>query len=61
MGEVGEDTFRHHAGGTRNDFSNWVRDVIGDEKLSWDIQKSNFPAKEQKAVTSCVAWLRSRI
>ena len=61
MGEVGEGTLRHRAGGTRNDFSNWVRDVIGDEKLSRDIQNSNFPDKQQKAVTSRIAWLRSRI
>ena len=34
-----DDTFRCHVKETKSDFSNWVRDVIGDEKLARDLQK----------------------
>jgi hypothetical protein len=58
---MGDDTFRYHASETRNDFSNWVRDVIGDDKLARDIQKSTTPAQVRKAVANRIAWLRSKI
>ncbi len=58
--EMKEEAFRYHSNETKNDFSNWVRDVIGDEKLSRDLQKS--PTREQavKSVASRIAWLRSK-
>lgn len=58
---MGEETFKHHVSQTNNDFSNWVRDVIGDEKLSRDLQKSTTPALAAKSVASRIAWLRSQI
>ncbi len=30
----GDDTLRHHVDGSKNDFANWVRGVIGDEELA---------------------------
>jgi len=45
----------------KNDFSNWVRDVIGDEKLSRDLQKSTTQAQAAKSVADRVTWLKSKI
>jgi hypothetical protein len=58
--QMSEDTFRHHSNEARSDFSNWVRDVIGDDKLSRDLQKSKTQTQAVKAVDNRVAWLRSR-
>jgi hypothetical protein len=59
--QMGDDTFRYHASEAKNDFSNWVRDVIGDEKLARDLQKSANHAQAGKAIASRIAWLRSKI
>ena len=37
---IDENVFRHHANDERNDFSNWVRDVVGDEKLAEDLSRT---------------------
>ena len=58
--EMTEETFRYHSNETKNDFSNWVRDVIGDEKMALDLQKSTSAAKAAKIVATRVAWLKSR-
>ena len=58
--QINEETFRYHSNETRSDFSNWVRDVIGDEKLSRDLQKSKTQAQAAKAVADRVAWLKSK-
>ena len=33
-----EDSFRHHANDHRNDFSAWLKDVVGDERLAQDME-----------------------
>ena len=58
--QMSEETFRHHSSETRSDFSNWVRDVIGDDKLSRDLKKSKTQAQAAKAVADRVKWLESR-
>jgi len=58
--EMSEETFYYHSSETKTDFSNWVRDVIGDEKLSRDLQKSTDRAQAVKKVADRVAWLRSK-
>ena len=58
--QMSEDTFRQHSNETKSDFSNWVRDVIGDDKLSSDLRKSKTQAQAAKAVADRVAWLKSR-
>jgi len=59
--QMDEGTFRHHSNENRNDFSNWVRDVIGDEKLSRDLLKSTTQAQAAKSIDDRVAWLKSKI
>lgn len=59
--ELSDDAFRYHVNETKNDFSNWVREVIGDEKLSRDLQKSTTRNQAIKSVASRLAWLKSKI
>ena len=59
--QMTEETFRYHSNETKSDFSNWVRDVIGDEKLSRDLRKSTTQAQAAKSVADRVTWLKSKI
>jgi len=61
LGEMTEDTFRYHSNEVKSDFSDWVRDVIGDEKLSRDLQKSATQAQAAKSVADRITWLKSKI
>lgn len=58
--EMSEETFCYHSSETKSDFSNWVRDIIGDEKLSRDLQKSTSRTQAAKKVADRVAWLRNK-
>ena len=60
LSEISDETFRHHSSETRNDFGNWVRDVIGDDKLSSDLQKSKTQAQAAKAIADRVTWLKKK-
>lgn len=40
---IDEHTFRHHVNESKNDFSNWINDVIKDKKLADDIKKATSP------------------
>lgn len=57
--QMSKETFNHHSNETRSDFSKWVRDVIGDDKLSRDLQKSKTQAQAAKAVADRIVWLKS--
>src|SRR4030067_2050059 len=38
--QMSDETYRYHANDMKTDFANWVRDVIGDDKLARDLLKS---------------------
>jgi len=59
--QMSEDTFRYHCNETKSDFSRWVKDVIGDEKLSRDLAKSTTQAQAAKSVASRLVWLKSKV
>jgi len=59
--QMAEETFRYHVNETKSDFSNWVRDVIGDEKLSRDLQKSTTRTQTAKKVSERIALLNMKI
>ena len=37
---ISDDIFQHHVNSEKNDFSNWIRDVVGDQKLANDLLSS---------------------
>ncbi|MDP2718405.1 MAG: hypothetical protein Q8P44_01025 [Dehalococcoidia bacterium] len=61
LNDMSEDTFRIHCNDTTSDFSNWVRDVIGDEKLGRDLKKSTTKLQALKSVASRIEWLEDRL
>ena len=58
--QMTDETFRYHSNDAKNDFSNWVRDVIGDDELAADLRKSNVRVQAAKIVADRVGWLRRR-
>lgn len=59
--QMTDETFRYHSNETKNDFSNWVRDVIGDDKLSRDLQKSITHTQAAKNVADRINWLKAKV
>jgi hypothetical protein len=58
--QMAEETYRYHSNETKTDFSNWVRDVIGDEKLAKDLLNGTVPAQAAQSVADRVKWLKNR-
>ena len=61
LAEMSEETYSYHSNATKTDFSNWIKDVIGDEKLARDLGKSVSRVRAAKAVSDRIVWLRSKI
>ncbi len=38
LATMADETFAYHSNSEKKDFSNWVRDVIGDERLAMDLE-----------------------
>jgi predicted RNA-binding protein with PUA-like domain len=58
---MSDDTFLYHSNQEKNDFSNWVRGVIGDKKLADDLAKAKDHLEAVNATTARVAFLESKI
>ncbi len=54
-----DETFSYHANKDKNDFANWVKDIIKDDKLAKDLTKSLTRAQAVKTVTKRLAFLNS--
>jgi len=61
LASVTDVTFAYHSGPDKSDFGNWVADVIGDEKLARDLRKAKNRSQVLAAVTSRIAFLKSKI
>ena len=61
LSDVSDETFHYHASEGRNDFSNWVRDVVGDNKLANDLSKAKSRIQANKAVSQRISFLRSKL
>ena len=49
---MNDDIFKHHVNKEKNDFGNWVRDVLKDEELANDITSVRYKEKILKKVQS---------
>ncbi len=59
--EMSDETYAYHASNSKSDFSNWIKDVIGDEKLARDLAKCDNRTKAAKAVGERIAWLQAKL
>ncbi len=58
--QMSDETFSYHSSETKTDFSNWISDVIGDQKLARDLLKSTTPVQAAKNVAARIKWLKTR-
>jgi hypothetical protein len=55
-----DETFFFHVNKTKSDFSTWVGEVIGDEKLAADLKKSATRLWAAKCVADRIKFLKSK-
>jgi hypothetical protein len=58
--QMTDETFQYHSNEAKTDFSNWVRDVIGDEKLAKDLLGCTSQAQAAKSIETRIYWLKNR-
>jgi hypothetical protein len=58
--QMSDETFGYHSNEEKADFSNWVRDVIGDETLARQLQGSVSRLEAARNVAARIAWLKSK-
>ncbi len=54
------DTFKHHVNADKNDFSNWINDIIGDKKLANDLLSSKTKDSMVKKLNNRLNSLRKK-
>ena len=57
--ETSDDIFRNHFNEEKNDFYNWVAEVIGDDKLSLDLLRIKNKDQAANKVAERIAWLKN--
>ena len=59
--DMSEETFRYHLSGERNDFSNWIKEVVGDQALGNELRKVRSRIQASKAVAERISFLESKL
>jgi hypothetical protein len=59
--DMSDDTYHHHAGEGRNDFSKWVREVVGDGTLANELSKAKTRMQASQAVAKRMSFLQSKL
>ena len=60
LANMNDEAFLYHANDQKNDFSKWVKDVVGDDKLAQDLMRARTRAQANKVVADRVAFLQRR-
>lgn len=58
---MSDETFHYHSSEGRNDFSKWVREVVGDDKLARDLSKARSRTQASQALAKRISFLESKI
>ncbi len=61
LNDMSDETFHYHSGEVRKDFSNWIRDVVGDDNLARELSKVKSRIQAGKAVAQRISFLRSKV
>ena len=58
---ISPEQFSHHVNEEKNDFANWVSEVIGDQALARNLARAKTPKTVAKKVSQRVSYLKKRI
>jgi hypothetical protein len=58
--QMSPETFRAHSNEEKTDFSNWVKDVMGDDKLAGDLLKCETQERAARAVAERLNFLKGK-
>jgi hypothetical protein len=59
--DISDETFHHHLSEGRNDFSKWIREVVGDERLANELSKVRSRIQANQAVAKRISFLESKL
>jgi len=59
--DISDDTYHHHSGEGRNDFSKWVREVVGDGTLANELSKAKSRMHASHAVAKRISFLEGKL
>jgi hypothetical protein len=60
FGAMSEETFAYHVNAAKNDFHNWVKDIIKDDALASDLLKAANTTTAVRIVTDRIDFLTSK-
>jgi len=58
--KMNKNVFQAHVNKEKNDFANWINDIIKDEKLAKELYKVKDKKKIISKVTQRIAWLKKK-
>ena len=61
LAHMNDDSFGYHVTPEKNDFSRWIGDVLGDEKLARDISVVVNRLEAAAMVKTRVTWLKAKM
>jgi Family of unknown function (DUF5752) len=59
--DISDETFHYHLSGGRNDFSKWIREVVGDDNLAEALIKTKSRIQASQAVAERISFLEHKI
>jgi hypothetical protein len=60
LATMADETYYYHSNLEKQDFSNWVGDVIGDKKLANDLARAESRLEATEAVVARIAFLTGK-
>lgn len=61
LNNITEELYAYHVNQEKNDFSNWVKDIICDEKLARDLRKATTRTTAATIIVQRYAYLKSKL
>jgi len=59
--DMSDETFHYHLGEGRNDFSKWIREVVGDDNLAGDLSKTKYRMQASQTVAQRISFLERKL